>query len=965
MAAIVRKTALLLLCLAALLTVCVSAQDKAASTDNSPRYRNPNLTAEERAADLLPRLTLEEKVEQISGGFEAQAEVLDTTGTYTAEQARAVFQRWWDPELLFPPKKAAILRNAVQRYLREKTKLGIPALFMGEGLHGFMEYGSTSFPQALGLAGTWDPELVHQVFTAAADEAASAGVNQVFSPVLDIARDPRWGRTEETYGEDPFLASRMGVAAITGFQGDTFNIGRHHVLATAKHFAVHGQPEGGTNTAPGNYSERIIRENFLVPFQAAIEEAKAGSVMASYNEIDGIPSHINHWLLEKVLREEWGFRGFVTSDGDGIQMLVGTHHVAPNNAVAGRLALEAGVDFDLSDGSPFRSMIDQVKQGVVPESEVDQAAARILTAKFRLGLFDNPYVDPDYAEKITNSPEHRALALKAAQKVVTLLKNEPAKDGKTLLPLDLAKLKAIAVIGPNAEDVHLGGYSREPAHSVSILQGIRDRVGSKAQVVYAEGCKLTDAKPGWRGWFSDNVHLIDPATQVDGVKAAVAAARKADVAILVVGENESTNREAWAEQHLGDRDSLDLLGAQNDLVKAVVETGTPTVVLLINGRPLSINYIAEHVPAILEGWYLGQEGGTAAASALFGDVNPGGKLPITFARSVGDLPDFYDHKPSANRTYAFSTRKPLFPFGYGLSYTTFKFDHLKVEPEQIKLGGTAKVSIEITNTGTREGDEVPQLYVHQKIASVTRPVLQLKAFQRITLKAGEKKTVDFTVTPDMLSMLNVDMHKVVEPGIFELMVGPSSDQTDKVMLAVTSINGDTGLPPLPPPPAGSESGVVSTFDDLKPSSNYGSWIAISDGMQGGKSTSAMQAVEGGANHSKGALRVSGEVVGADQVSYGGAAFGPGSSPMEPANLSKKKTISFWAKGDGKSYLVAMLTKGAEGMPPNKPLAAGAEWKQYSFPVSDFNTDGSDITSLAFVSVVPGKFEFELDELEIK
>ena len=839
-----RNACVLLLCLASLLTLPSAGQEKALSSE-TPRYRNPALTSEERAADLVPRLTLEEKVAQISGGGQSRTEVLDTTGTFTTEQARQVFSRWWDPELVLEPRRAALLRNAVQRYLKEKTKFGIPDLFMGEALHGFMEYGSTSFPQALGLASTWDPALVHRVFTAAGDEAASAGVNQVFTPVLDIARDPRWGRTEETYGEDPFLAARMGVAAITGLQGDTFNISRHHVLATAKHFAVHGQPEGGTNTAPGNYSERIIRENFLVPFQAAIEEAHAGSVMASYNEIDGIPSHINHWLLGKVLREEWGFRGFVTSDGDGIQMLVGTHHVAANKAIAGRLALEAGVDYDLSDGSPFRSLIDQVKQGIVPESAVDRAAARLLATKFRLGLFDNPYIDPDYSEKNTNSPEHRQLALAAAQKVIVLLKND-----NHLLPLDLTKLKTIAVIGPNAADLHLGGYSRLPAHGVTILQGIRDRVGSKAQVLYAEGCKLTDAKPGWKGWFSDNVHLIDPSTEQDSIKAAVEVANKADVAILVVGENESTNREAWSEQHLGDRDSLDLVGAQNDLVKAVVETGKPTVVLLINGRPLSINYIAEHVPAILEGWYLGQEGGTAAANILFGDVNPGGKLPITFPHSVGDLPDFYNHKPSANRTYAFSTRKPLFPFGYGLSYTTFQFDNLRVEPEQIRIGGAAKLSVDVTNTGTREGDEVPQLYLHQKIASVTRPVMQLKGFQRITLKPGEKKTVEFNVTPDMLSMLNVDMHKVIEPGAFELMVGPSSAETTEVTLNVTGINGETGLPPLPPPPAGSESGVVSTFDDLKVSANYGSWAAISDAMQGGKSTSSMQAVEGGANGSK-------------------------------------------------------------------------------------------------------------------
>ena len=784
-----------LLCLVLLGSISLAAQNKtpkAAPPDSTPRYKNPALSIDDRVADLLSRMTLEEKIEQICGGSRSEMQVVDPTGTYTTESARAVLERWWDPDLAFPARKAAILRNAVQRYMREKTRLGIPALFMGEALHGFMEYGSTSFPQALSLASTWDPDLVHQVFTAAGDEAASAGVGQVFTPVLDIARDPRWGRTEETYGEDPFLAARMGVAAITGLQGDSWAINRHHVVATAKHFAVHGQPEGGTNTAPGNYSERIIRENFLVPFQAAIEEARAGSVMASYNEIDGVPSHINHWLLDKVLRQEWGFRGYITSDGDGLQMLVNTHHIAATKADAARLALAAGVDYDLSDGSVYRSLLGQVKQGTVSEAMVDRSVARILATKFRLGLFDDPFVDPDYAERITNNAEHRALALKTAQEAVILLKND-----KNLLPLDLTKLRTIAVIGPNAAGLHLGGYSREPAHSVNILQGIKDRVGTKLNVVYAEGCKFTDQND-WHGWFVNSVKLIDPATQQDSVKAAAEVARKADIAILVVGENESTNREAWAENHLGDRDSLDLLGAQNDLVKAVVETGTPTVVLLINGRPLSINYIAENVPAILEGWYLGQEGGTAAANVIFGDVNPGGKLPITFPHSVGDLPDFYNHKPSANRTYAFSTRKPLYPFGYGLSYTTFKFENLRVEPEQIISAGTAKVSVDITNSGSRGGDEVPQLYIHQRIAEVTRPIMQLRGFQRITLKPGEKKTVEFTITPDMLSMLNIDMHRVVEPGVFDIMVGPSSDHTGTVALTVVGPHGETGNPLEPP-----------------------------------------------------------------------------------------------------------------------------------------------------------------------
>jgi beta-glucosidase len=778
-----------------LTALAVNSQEKPAA----PRYKDASLPIEDRVADLLQRMTLEEKVDQIATGWENRIEVIDPTGTYTSEQARKIILSEWGDEMKVTPRQYAILRNGAQRYQREKTRLGIPAMFDSESLHGLMEYGSTSFPQALGLASTWDPALVKRVFTAAGDEAGSRGVGQVYSPDLDIARDPRWGRTEETFGEDPYLVSRMGVAAIEGLQGDGFLIGRHHVLATAKHFAVHGQPEGGTNTAPGNYSERIIREDFLAPFKAAVKEANVGSVMASYNEIDGVPSHMNRWLLDRVLRQEWRFKGYIISDDFGIQMMVETHHVASSNQDAARLALAAGVDYDLSDGAAYRTLVDQVKKGLVPESEVDKAVARVLSAKFRLGLFDSPYVDPDYAERITNGEEHRKLALEAARKVMALLKND-----KNLLPLDLTKLKTIAVIGPNAADVHLGGYSRDPGRGVSVLDGIRARVGNKATVLYTEGCKITNAPQGYLGSWAGNVELIDPETQTASIQSAVEIARKADVAILVVGENESTNREAWSEEHRGDRDSLDLLGAQNDLVKAVVETGTPTVVLLINGRPLSINYIAEKVPAILEGWYLGEEGGTAAAEVLFGDVNPGGKLPITFPRSVGDLPDFYNHKPSDNRSYEFSTRQPLFPFGYGLSYTSFHFDNLRVEPAQILPGGTAKVTVDVTNTGSREGNEVPQLYVHQKIASVTQPVMQLKGFERITLKPGEKKTVEFAVTPEMLSILNIDMRRVVEPGVFELMVGPSSDKTSTVQLTVTGTRDGNGRPALPASPTGSQ-----------------------------------------------------------------------------------------------------------------------------------------------------------------
>ncbi len=762
----------LILCSLLLAGAVIAAQEP-------PAYRNPQLAIEQRVADLLGRMTLEEKVAQLVP--QRSFEVIDTTGQFDKDSARLAFMRMYGNSSNLGPRDSAVLRNAAQRFLVTKTRLGIPNIFMGELLHGFMSTGSTSFPQALALASTWDPKLVHEVFTAAADEMASAGVSQAFTPVLDLARDPRWGRTEETYGEDPYLASRIGVAAIEGMQGPNYFIDRHHVMATAKHFAVHGQPEGGTNTAPGNYSERVIRESFLVPFRAAVEEAHAGSVMASYNEIDGIPSHINPWLLDKVLRQEWKFGGYVVSDGNGLQMLYQTHHVAADRFGAARLALPAGVDYDLSDGSVYRTLLDQVKEGKVPEALVDRAVSRVLAAKFRLGLFESPYVDPDYAAKITNGPEHRALAVKAAEQAIVLLKNEGS-----LLPLDLTKYKTIAVVGPNAADVHLGGYSREPAHGVSLLEGIRERVGSNGKVVYSEGCRITEGKQGWAAWYIDAVKVPDAASQAKSIQTAVEVVKNADVAIVVVGENESTNREAWSPTHLGDRDSLDLIGSQDQLIKEVIATGKPTVVFLIAGRPNSINFAAEHAPAILEGWYLGQEGGTAAARVLFGDVNPGGKLPITFPRNVGEIPVYYNHKPSRNRAYLFSGLKPLFPFGWGLSYTTFKFENLRLEPASIGTAGSTTASVDVTNTGSREGDEVVQLYIHQRVASVTRPVKELRAFERLRLKPGEKRTVQFKIGPRDLELLDQYMRPVVEPGTFEIMVGPNSVDTSTALLEVAA-----------------------------------------------------------------------------------------------------------------------------------------------------------------------------------
>lgn len=748
-------------------------------------YRDASLPVDQRVADLLARMTLEEKIAQMSmynmetNNLPAEAIALDENIRKDMANGVGALGR---PGLYSPPRHTAEWTNAFQKYLRENTRLGIPVFFVDEALHGLMAFGSTIFPQAIGLASTWDPELVQKVFTVASKEMRVRGENYALTPVLDLAREPRWGRTEETYGEDPYLGSRMGVAAIRGLQGVYCGqpIDSEHVIATAKHFAVHGHPEAGTNCAPANFAERDIRENYLPAFRAAIQEAGAASVMASYNEINGVPVHANQWLLRDVLRQEWGFQGFIISDGHGITLLQTLHHIADSKAEAARKALACGIDFELDTCYP--TLLEQVQNGIVAEAAVDVAVGRVLKAKFLLGLFDNPYVDLDAAERITNCEPHRQLALKAAHKSLVLLKN----DG--ILPLDAAKLKTIAVIGPNAAGLHLGGYSADPGHGVSVLEGIRQKVGDRVNVVYAQGCKITaedfEGNP-WRGWWENSVTPSDPAEDARLIAEAVEVARTADVVLLAFGENESICREGWSQNHLGDRDDLNLAGRQEDLLRAIVATGKPTVGVLINGRPLSVNYAAENLNGLFEGWYMGQEGGTAFADILFGDVNPGGKLPITFPRSVGHLPVFYNHKPSARRGYLFNDNTPLFPFGYGLSYTTFTYSAPRLTAAKIRPGGKTTVSVDVTNSGTRSGDEVVQLYIHDLATNmVTRPVKELKGFRRITLQPGETQTVEFVITPEKLSYLNENMQSIVEPGLFDIMLGTSSVDLQTISLEV-------------------------------------------------------------------------------------------------------------------------------------------------------------------------------------
>ena len=747
----------------------------------SSKYQDSSLPIEARITDLLAQMTLTEKCAQLIGPFGLDGD----DGTFSLDFARQHFKDGISYINTHHRKRntrqTVAYLNAMQKFLREETRLGIPALGIGEGLHGYMAHEATSFPQAIGLASAWDPDLHQRIFAGVAKEMRARGAHYVLSPVLDLARDPRWGRTEETYGEDPYLVSRLGVAAVRGLQGqgERFKGDPDHVLATAKHFAAHGQPEAGTNCGPANYSERILREELFASFEAVVREGKIGTVMASYNEINGVPSHVNSWLLKDLLCKEWGFEGFVISDGWGVDDLYRLHFVAADQKEAAEKAFSSGVEVEL--GRCFHHLEQSVKEGRISEAELDAAVAKILQVKFQLGLFENPFVDEGNAITITNSAAHKSLALEAAHKSIVLLKNEGQ-----LLPLDKGKVRSLAVIGPNAAPIRLGGYSGDPGCCISVLEGIRQKVGDTIEILYGEGCGITQStNDAGQMWHDDEVLLQDPERDTVLIAEAVEIAKKADVVVLVLGDNEQTCREGWSKSHLGDRDNLNLPGRQEELLREVFVTGKPVILLLLQGRPASIHFAAEHVPAILEGWYLGQAAGTAVADVLFGEVNPGGKLPITFPRSVGQIPAYYYHKPSARRGYLFSSAEPLFPFGHGLSYTTFAYSDLRLSSQKITADELAILSLNVTNTGERAGDDVVQFYVHDLFSErVTRPVKLLKGFQRITLQPGETCTVNFNVGREQLQFLNEGMHNVVEPGQFELMVGGSSENVKAIVLEV-------------------------------------------------------------------------------------------------------------------------------------------------------------------------------------
>ena len=741
---------------------------------NSPEILNAE--SEEKINELLSKMTLEEKIGQLRAKMIPTREIFSSLFKELPDEKRekllheifsalrkepeligdlttAIVKKSWKDLLEkeknrigmltvilrhFPPGESAKLANEIQEFATKKFRLGIPVMIHDECLHGCMVRGSTIFPQSIALASTWDPELMERVAVAIGKETRARGIHQCLSPTINIARDPRCGRTEETYGEDPYLASAMAVAFVRGVQSQK-------VVCTPKHFVANFVGDGGRDSYPIHFSERILREIYFPAFKAAVEKAGALSIMAAYNSLDGIPCSCNKWLLTDVLRKEWGFRGFVVSDYGSVPHIQTKHGAAESRAEAAKRAIEAGLDMELPESHCFDELLALVKKGEISEELIDEAVRRVLRVKFWLGLFENCYVDPEYAERICDCEEHRKLALEAARKSIVLLKN----DGT--LPLS-KNLKSIAVIGPNASVMRLGGYSGYGVKTVSPFEGIRNKVSPGTKVYFAEGCTLTGKSK-------------------EGFKQAGEAAKKADVAILCLGNSGETEGEGR------DRCNLDLPGVQEELIETICDTGKPVVVVLINGSAVTMTRWIDKVNAVVEAWYPGEEGGNAIADVLFGDYNPGGKLPITFPRATGQLPLYYNHRPTGRVDDYVDLRgkQPLFPFGHGLSYTEFEYSNLRVDPEKISPEEEVKISVDVRNIGKYEGDEVVQLYIHKRISSVSRPVKELKGFKRITLKPGETKTVSFILGREELAFYDAEMNFTVEPGIYEVMIGSSSE----------------------------------------------------------------------------------------------------------------------------------------------------------------------------------------------
>ena len=755
-------------------------------------YQNASLSPEDRATDLLSRMTTEEKIAQLqcvwydkmhfftAGEFDyvKAAEVMpDGIGHLArpAENWKILTREDFGQMLL--PRKAADQYNQIQKFFVENTRLGIPCAMHDEILHGLMSRGGTHFPLPIALACSWDEALTHDIYTVVAKEMRARGGTHALGPVLDVIRDTRWGRTEETMGEDPYFTSRMGCIITDALQGGSNIIDTEHVGVTLKHFGIHGASEGGMNTAPSFIDEHEARNNFLITFRENIRKSHPLYVMATYNELWGLPAHANKYLLTDILRGEFGFDGAVVSDYSAISDIHTLHHSSPTIADAAVRALKAGTDVDLPALKNYATLKESLEAGNISEADIDQACYRVLLAKFRMGLFEHPYIeDVEAAEKIVGCEEHRKLAYKAATESMVLLQNND-----NLLPLAPNAIKTIALIGPHADNCELGGYSDEPLITISPLQAIREKYGDKFEILYAEGVQLSNTSSvNARG-----VKVLTAEENADRIAEAVSTAEKADVVLLFLGENEALRREAVSVDSAGDMPTLDLQAGQLELISQIVALGKPVVAMIVSGTTLSLGAVEEQVPAVMQCFYLGQEGGYAMIDAIFGDVNPTGKLTVSFPRSAGHLPVHYNYKQSSRRGYnGGHSVKPLHPFGYGLSYTTYAYSNLTIDRESISAGDKATVSIDVENTGSRSGEEIVQLYITDDYSYMPRPIKELKGFERISLAPGEKKTVTFEIDTESLSSYDENNQWTCEPGSFTIAVGPSSEAEQTVKLNV-------------------------------------------------------------------------------------------------------------------------------------------------------------------------------------
>lgn len=737
-------------------------------------YKNADLSISERVDILIDQMTLKEKLAQTycrhlyedmideDGNLQLDEEIEETLPYGIGQMGK--------PNWAFRkgPKESAEITNKIQQKVIENNRFGIPAIFHEEALHGLWARGSTVFPQAIGMSCSWDPQMSEKIFNVIAKEIRTRGSHQANTPMLDVCRDPRWGRIEESYGEDPHLTSRFAAAIVKGLQGTEETINKDHIVATIKHFAGYGLTAGGLNQTPIFLNERRMREVVLPPFKAAVEEAGALSLMPAYNEIDGIPSHANHWLLKDLLRDEWNFQGYVVSDYGGVVQLSGFHPLASKEKEAGRIAMLAGVDMELDNPYCYSNMLESIENSSELQKALDRAVRNILSVKFKLGLFDDPYVDPDKAEKYNRRQGNIDLALKAAEESIVLLKNE-----NDILPLDKLKYDKIAVIGPHANHVHYGGYStKDTKNGITFYQGLKNYPGNEIEITQAEGCRIHKGSGHWLDGV-DTYKPADPNKNEKRIQEAIELARASDLVILAVGGTAVT-----CGEFIGHRSSLGLFGMQDELVESIIDTGVPTIACLVNGRPLAINYLDENADAILETWYLGEQAGVALARTIFGEVNPGGKLTISFPKSAGHVPVYYSKKPSGEHTYLGEESSVLYPFGFGLSYTDFEYSNLAIEKSKIKIGEQVNLSLELKNTGQYKGKEIVQLYIRDMVSSVTRPIKELKNFKKVGLNPGQTKKVKFQLSSNDLKFYDKNMDYVLEPGEFEIMIGSSSQNIE-------------------------------------------------------------------------------------------------------------------------------------------------------------------------------------------